>query len=254
MQTRYLATSNHATVLEPDASLLGADAAFALRRPGEVPLSALYEEEARSVAHTVLKRQLEMAAGRDAARAAMLLLGVKPRPILWGRGGTPEWPPTIVDSITHTARICAAVVADARSWTSIGIGAEEEAALPRDLWEHVTTAEERAQLLPLSPREAGERARQLFCAKEAAHKCQYPVTGLLLEFSDLQIRWARTRGAVRWFTARYQRTAAPFERGDRIEGFLTRAGGHVFAIATLPSSASTLMPELFDDAIRRTAC
>lgn len=214
--------------------LLGPDVAYARRVPGEVPLSALRPIEAQAVARAVEARRLEVAAGREAARAALATLGVEDVAIGRGERGEPLWPEGIAGSITHTKTLCVAAVTRARA--GIGIDAEPEGPLGEEIWDLITTDEELAELKHISCNDAGERARWIFCAKEAAYKCQYLTTGLLLDFGDLQIRWTTTKGNIHAFEASYQRDAPPFGRGDRIPGLIGRAEGHVVAVATLDAS------------------
>lgn len=216
--------------------LLGPRVAVASNVPGEVPLSTLYPSELAAVASAVEGRRLEMAAGRAAAREALATFGLGEVELPPANGGAPAWPRGFVGSITHTHTLCVAAVARDAELAGLGIDAEPEAPLGDELWELITTDEELAELRGTA--EAGLRARWIFCAKEAAYKCQYPLTGLLLDFGDLQIRWSNEStnlhdAHVQSFEAMYRRDAPPFRRGDRIPGLVGRAGGHVMAVAKL---------------------
>jgi 4'-phosphopantetheinyl transferase EntD len=216
--------------------LLGPGVAFAWGAPGDTPVSALHPLEAATVERAVAKRQREVASGRAAARRALAALGYPEMALPRGNGGQPLWPRGVVGSITHTDTLTVAAVALCSHRDGLGIDAEPDGPLEPDLWPAITTEEELAALRALPPHEAGAHARWIFCAKEAAYKCQYPSTGLLLDFGDLQIRWSGATPAapgVRAFEAVYQRHAAPFQRGDRIPGRSGRAAGHILAAAWL---------------------
>jgi 4'-phosphopantetheinyl transferase EntD len=51
----------------------------------------------------------------------------------------------------------------------------------------ILTARERAWLASRPPQRQNDLALTVFCAKEAFYKCQYPVTGAFLEFSDVEV-------------------------------------------------------------------
>jgi 4'-phosphopantetheinyl transferase EntD len=215
------------------ALLLGPNVELAIRRPGHVPLERLCEVELEAIANAVPKRRLEMAAGRDAAREALARLGVLPAAIPSAAGGAPRWPEGFVGSITHTNTLCAAVVARDTDVVAIGLDAEPAGPLERELWAEILTEDELAVLTLLDAETAAARARWTFCAKEAAYKCQYPLSGLLLDFGDLEIRWTDESGERIEFTAHYRRDAPPFRRGDRIPGVLAHIDDHVVAVAKL---------------------
>lgn len=209
------------------SDLLGPRVRFAVRIPGEVPPSALLPPEEHLAARAVDKRRLELAAGRDAARAALRALGAPAVAIGRGARGEPLWPDGVVGTITHTDTLCVAAVADAKTLRGIGLDAEPDEALDRELWSLITTREEHIALQD-DPR-PGARARRTFCAKEAAYKCQYPLSGTFLEFEDVVIRHASDDR----FDAVFQRSAPPFSRGATIGGRFVWAGGHVIAGAWL---------------------
>ena len=215
------------------SDLLGPRVRFAVRIPGEVPLTALMAPEEHLAARAVDKRRYELAAGRDAARAALRLLGAPAIAIGRGRRGEPLWPEGVVGTITHTDTLCVAAVADAGAMRGLGLDAEPDEPLDRELWSLITTREEHVALQD-DPR-PGERARRTFCAKEAAYKCQYPLSGTFLEFEDVVIR----HDADVRFDAVFQRSAPPFAAGTTIHGRFVRAGAHVIAGAWIDNEGET---------------
>lgn len=220
----------------------GRRVACAQRVPGAVPTSALHPAEAEAVARAVSKRRHEMAAGRAAARAALAQLGFEDVTVPASPFGAPVWPGGTTGSIAHSDAIAVAIAASMEDFASVGIDVEPEGGLEEALWPAITTERELGALRTLPPPVAAERARLLFCIKEAAYKCQYPLTGLLLDFGDLEIAcgWEDTTKGP-WpedflmFDAIYRRSAPPFRLGDRIPGRIGRVAGHVLALALLPA-------------------
>lgn len=131
-------------------------------------------------------RLREFTAGRTAARDALAHLGMPAASILAGPGRGPVWPAGCVGSITHTASLAAAVVADSRRFASLGLDAEDEDGLEAGLLPVVCRPEELARLG--ADAVATTTAKLIFSAKEAAYKCLAPLTGIFLEFHDLEIR------------------------------------------------------------------
>ncbi len=201
----------------------------------EAPLSGnspeLPIEEAASVAMAVPRRRREFAAGRACARQAMAALGHAPVALPCQRDRTPLWPQGLVGSITHTdAWTAAAVARRDQGFASVGIDLEPADGLPADLWSSVCTADEQARVVRachLSPEHA---AHVLFCMKEAAFKCQYPISATMLEFADFAIEVDAPGKA---FTAVYQRAAGPFSMYDRIHGRFAIGDGHFASVATI---------------------
>jgi 4'-phosphopantetheinyl transferase EntD len=209
--------------------LLGPGVAFAWGAPGDTPVAALHPAERAFVERAVEKRRLEVASGRAAARRALAALGHDEAPIVRGPGGQPLWPTGIVGSIAHSDTLTVAVAAPVATCCGLGIDAEPWGPIEPELWPSITTDEELARLRALSSDVAGEHAKRLFCAKEAAYKCQYPRSSVLLGFEDLSIEWpegiASAHGPLP-FEAIHQRDAAPFRRGDRLRGRWGRAADH----------------------------
>jgi enterobactin synthetase component D / holo-[acyl-carrier protein] synthase len=158
----------------------------------------LFPEEAALVADSVPKRCGEFTAGRNAARAALARFGVPGQPILRGPRGRPLWPAGFVGSITHCTDFCCAVAARSSRIRSLGLDAEEIARLEGSLACLVCRPEELAHFedLPVLPTTNWEKLA--FSAKEAFYKCHYPLTGEVLDFQDVSVRFSldanRTEG------------------------------------------------------------
>lgn len=216
--------------------MFGAHVAWACAVPGVVPTEALHPSERQWVIRASLGRRLEMAAGRAAARAALASFGLLDVPLPPSSNGVPRWPPGFVGSITHTRTLACAVVAPSTSFASVGLDAEPDLPLEEALWPLIATPSELAELKTHTSPIAGARARALFCAKEAAYKCQYPATELVLDFEDIEITFFGSGDRMR-FEATFRRHAPPFRPGDRIAGHISRVGGYVLASAMLPPRA-----------------
>lgn len=113
---------------------------------GDVPQAHLYPEEARVVERAVEARRREFATGRWCARQALRRVGLPAAPILPGFDGAPEWPPSVLGSITHCAGYRAAVIARVGDAHMLGIDAEPNAPLPDGVLELIALPEEQRLL------------------------------------------------------------------------------------------------------------
>lgn len=148
----------------------------------------LYPEERASVAHAVPHRQREFAAGRAAARQAMVQVGLNPCPVPCGPDRAPVWPLGVVGSISHTRQICIAAAGRAEEVGAIGIDVEERQPVDQSLWRSICTTKEQAYLQSQPAEQRGDIVTQLFSAKEAFFKWQYPATRRMLDFRDAWVR------------------------------------------------------------------
>lgn len=145
------------------------------------------EQEGLSAA--VSRRKSEYATGRICAMKLLLRLG---RPgVRVGRraDGMPLWPDGIVGTIAHAAGICVVAVANASNHAGLGVDVEPDEALESEIWARICTGVELDRLQFDSKAERGRRVRHVFSAKESVFKCQYPLTGVRLDFRDIEIRW-----------------------------------------------------------------
>lgn len=192
----------------------------------------LWPAEREAILKAVPARQREYAAGRQAARAAMQQIGCVPAAIPSAPDRSPVWPDGLTGSIAHGGQVCVAVVGRRHQVHAVGIDIEEDRALEPDLWPSLCTAEERALLDQLPPHERGRRVTRLFCAKEAFYKWQYPQTGRLLDFLDVQVAFsADATGFVVHATSR----DTPLPRCSR-QGTLLARDGLVLAWLLGPAS------------------
>lgn len=172
--------------------------------------TALWPGEGLPAAARPLRRA-EFAAGRSAARAALAAAGLPPVALPRDNRGLPMWPEGITGCITHAGGWALAAVT--RLPAGLGIDAEQaDATLPLA---DIATAEEAA---------AGPDPIRLFSAKEAAYKAQFPRSGALLAFTDLEIRFAGDG-----FAARFLPDVPPFSTGTLLHGRQARAAGLILS-------------------------
>jgi 4'-phosphopantetheinyl transferase EntD len=176
-----------------------------------------HPDEAAAVARAVPSRQAEFAAGRAAARQALRLLGQAAAAIPAGPNRQPLWPPGISGSISHSAGIAVAAL---RRGAPLGLDVEPDEGLDPDLWPVICGPEE-LDALPIPDR--GHYVRQVFSAKEAAYKAQYPLTHTLIGFDAMTVRLSETG-----FSARFCRPVGGFAAGQDIQGRLLRSQGLIF--------------------------
>lgn len=175
--------------------------------------------EAAAVAGAVPARQAEFAAGRAAARAALLALGLPPAAVPAGANRAPCWPPGITGSISHADGMALAVLAPGKQCAGLGIDAEPDEPFPDDLLASITRPEER-RWLAARP-DPARAARLLFSAKEAAYKCQFPSSQSLIGFDALRISVLPGRR----LEALFMHEVPPFAKGDRLSGRYTLGAG-----------------------------
>jgi 4'-phosphopantetheinyl transferase EntD len=163
------------------AAVVGAE----LREPGDTSL--LLPEEAEYLGRAAPKRAQEFAAGRLCARRALAEFGVTDFPIRVASDRQPLWPELLIGSITHTDGYCAAVVAERRRFSAIGIDCEIVGHVTPELWPQICVSAELLWLDSLAPPERDAAVTLLFAAKEAFYKCQYPLVAEWLDFHDVVV-------------------------------------------------------------------
>ena len=147
----------------------------------------LYPEERAIVSKAVPKRLQEFAAGRLCARRALADHGVTGFPVRARPDRAPIWPDSVVGSITHTAGFCAAVVARRDRMSGLGIDTEVAGDVDPELWPRICVEAETAWLKTLPADARAAASTLVFAAKEAYYKCQYPLTGVRLDFHDVRV-------------------------------------------------------------------
>ncbi len=152
-----------------------------------IDYGGLYPAEEGATTRMAPKRRLEFTSGRHAARTAMADIGVEPAAIVMGDDRAPVWPDGVIGSIAHCGTACISAVARKGSMRSIGLDIEKATPLAVDLWDTICTDTELEWLTAQPTKTLGLRAKQIFTAKEAVYKAQYPLTGQLIGFGDVEL-------------------------------------------------------------------
>ncbi len=187
------------------------------------PMPPLMGDEVLAIEHVTSARAREFGAGRDAARAAMELLGYAPRPVLQGEDRAPVWPAGLTGSITHTDRSCLAVVTDAPEILALGVDLELTTPLNPALWPEICTADEMTWLSSLGPSQRGHFAKLIFSAKESVYKAQFQISRTLIDFHAISLSIDLQNRA---FAAKLQQTLPGFAKGDILNGCFAILSDH----------------------------
>ena len=189
-------------------------------------LRDLLPEELPAVERAVPKRIREFASGRKLARRLLLELGLtesdgRAPALPRGADRAPIWPRATVGTISHSGRHCLVAVAHAADWRALGADVELPAPLEEKLWDIVLRPAERTWLEAQSEERRGVLAKLYFSAKESAYKCQAPLTGRLLEFTDVELALAGDGEAgtfvARWIDAEVARSVPVLEGRWRLD-------------------------------------
>jgi 4'-phosphopantetheinyl transferase EntD len=158
----------------------------------EVPL---YDEELLALGHAVDKRRREFVTGRACARQALVQLGFAPCSVPSGPRGEPVWPRGVVGSITHCRGYVACALASRGSLAAVGIDAEPDEPLRREILREIVTPDEHRRVTDLSEAwPAVNWDRVWFSAKEAVYKAWFSLTQRWLGFHDAELRLDRANG------------------------------------------------------------
>jgi len=153
--------------------------------------TALMPEEITAFAAGVVSVRRASGAARIAARELLARIGHADCVLPKGSSGAPVWPPGIVGSLSHDARIAVAAVALRRDIVALGIDVEPAELLPADLLGLVATPQERLKIA-----DDPWRGRLLFAAKEAVYKAVYPLVETFLDHHDVEIRIVEGKAIV----------------------------------------------------------
>jgi 4'-phosphopantetheinyl transferase EntD len=168
-----------------------------LREPADAAL--LLPAEAACVSRSAPKRIQEFTGGRLCARRALAEFGIASEGLGVGVDRQVDWPASMVGTITHTAGLCAAAVAERRHFAALGLDSEVIGDVKQGIWPKIATLPEILWLESLAPDMAAAGATLLFAAKEAFYKCQYPLAAERLGFHDIEVsvappEWQAGRG------------------------------------------------------------
>lgn len=198
-------------------AMLPADIGLALR-PVTAPAAPLPPEEARAVARAVPARRRDFAAGRMAARAALVDAGLAPAPLPMGPDHAPVWPPGACGSISHARGLAGALAARTGPWASVGLDLEGAAPMPPDMAALILTEGDR----PPPELDPGLGAMLVFSAKEAAFKAQFPLTGCWTDYREASVAIGPGRFSL-------------IHHGVPVTGRWTIAAGMIATVLTIPA-------------------
>ena len=195
----------------------------------------LWPVEQRAISSAIPSRQREFAAGRMAARRALLALGRAPAAIPIGNDRAPVWPRAIVGSIAHDDTACIAVAAERDRYRALGVDVEPAQPIEAELFQEICRPEELAWLRQLPFETRGMVARRFFAAKEAVYKCQYAVSQKVFGFDNLSVVFDR-QGR---FDARLMKETGPFEAGTIFKGMTAMVGDQILSLCWICEGSST---------------
>ncbi len=194
------------------------------------------EEEAQVLASSP-QRRLEFRNGRACAAVGLARCGVPQTPILRGRNGEPLWPAGLVGSITHSESFCAAAVARASDFVSLGLDVETDLPVSEAFARRVCSPRELIRCAALAAGgHARDLARVVFSIKESVYKLQHPLSGRILYWRDLEV--ALEDGH---FNARFSAACPPFRAGDTLPGRWLRGAGMIMSSSWLAPDCTKAM-------------
>ena len=195
------------TLLDEVAPELHPDLRVAARRVGTDD-AGLYPVEAAAMARAIPSRRAEFAAGRNAARQALVALGVAPCAIPAGEDRAPVWPKGITGSIAHSASAALGAAAPSTRLRSIGIDIEPHEPVDTPLVPEICFD---GEVSAFAEPEA-VAARRIFSAKEAAYKAQYPLSKAIFGFDGLRV----AAGPSGRLVLRFVHAVPPFDRDQTL--------------------------------------
>lgn len=192
--------------------------------------AGIHSVELPAVKHAVPRRVLEFAAGRRAARRALGALGVPAAPLPRQAGGAPAWPEGITGSVSHGSGLSIAVVAQSAHAPSVGVDLERGQPLEAELWDEICTPGEAAAIHTLPKAKRGLEVLRIFSAKEAGYKCQFPLTGVMLDMREAELELDAFTGR---FTARFLGNYRGLIHPSTLVGVSRFVGDSIVSVARL---------------------
>jgi 4'-phosphopantetheinyl transferase EntD len=197
------------------------------------PLSA---SERASAGVVDAERMRELECGREYAKRALEMLGVRCIELGVAPDRAPLWPTGVVGSLTHVVGRAgghfAAAVARIDAICNVGIDVEYETGVHPKIWSHILTPRELERVLTLSPQARPIEAQVIWCAKEAMAKAaRRPI-----EPTEIEIERDPTGNgyAATWRVPRRADVASPTEIWW---GRIARVQGFILAAVVLPRSS-----------------
>jgi 4'-phosphopantetheinyl transferase EntD len=190
--------------------------------------SDLTTAEREAAAGFGAKRRADFATGRYCLRQCTGLLNYKDS-VLIGPRGMPLLPPGIVGSISHSPKLCGAIAGAMDQFRSVGLDIESLGRVLPEMWSLLFTEGELDYLNSIAVERQMELATIFFSLKEAFYKLQFPLSGLFLDFPDVEIIAADVGFQVR----NRKPVGALFVEGQQTLGYVFRFGEEIITICYL---------------------
>lgn len=132
------------------------------------------------------KRFVDFCTGRYCLRQSTAPLNFSGE-ILVGDRGMPALPGHITASLSHSKNLCGAIASYKKEYASLGLDIETNGRVHQEMWRLLFTERETDFLSAQSKTSSDLLSTIYFSIKEAYYKMQYPLTGVYLDFPDVEI-------------------------------------------------------------------
>ena len=150
---------------------------------------ALYAEEQALVAKAVESRRNEFSSARALAHQLLRQLGFPSAPLLCLEDRSPDWPPSILGSLSHSRKQCAALLArKSESLIGLGVDVEDHRPLKQNLFAEILTHAEIVNMQAALPeQEHATHVLAIFGIKEAVFKAMHALGNHGLGFHAMEV-------------------------------------------------------------------
>ncbi len=152
--------------------------------------SELFASYAIPAPKAAIKRQAEFLAARLCAREALCLqTGLPSIPLQQENSRIPLWPKHSCGSMSHSHKICAAIVGNTQHWQGFGLDIEKPLSIPRAqrLAKTILTPDEYSIYSQFESSQGALYLTLVFSFKESLFKALNPLTGTYFGFYDAQV-------------------------------------------------------------------
>ncbi len=191
--------------------------------------SILSENEWMIVQKYGTKRLADFCTGRYCMRKCTEQLGFS-GDILIGDRGMPLLPNHITASLSHSKNLCGAIAGDKDLFLSLGLDIETCGRVHKKMWYLLFTKNEIEYLNSLDDEQQDFISTVFFSLKEAFYKLQYPLTGIFLDFPEVEIVMINNRFYVKML----RHVTSLFAEGRLIQGSILKYYDQVITYCSLP--------------------
>jgi 4'-phosphopantetheinyl transferase EntD len=150
--------------------------------------------------------------------------------ILIGERGMPLLPNYIAASISHSKNLCGAVASHKKHNLSLGIDIETNGRVHEDMWRLLFTQREIEWLLRHDKKQTALISTIFFSLKEAFYKLQYPLTGVYLDFPEVEIEVVDEQ----YYAILLKHVNDEFTTGKQIPGKVLQLNNEIITYCSLP--------------------